>query len=1010
MRASSAGTAQAARMLQAGVGNQAVLRARESVPRIAGDGVADASEPLPHLAQIQAAFGRHDVSRVRAAIGGRAGHAAARLGALAYATGNRVAFRSAPDPRLAAHEAAHVVQQRAGLALPGGVGRPGDPHERLADAVADAVVAGRSVEALLDGAAGPPRPGVQLHCECGGTCDRCARYGEAAVQLQVAQGGSRASEPAVEASALRSMLFASTVLSHTPGLGAADRALLARIIAAVPIYEVILERNRVRRDTEWLRQGLADLEHRPVTSGDQADRGVSLPGGVAVRPGELDALRPQITAGEASSTAMTEDIRRAIGAAHFADEAEVIRLVKVDFPAMWVRRARQIALARLDVSRDQVLAEQRRYPAGGGGEIGELRAADAELARLAAARAVAHRSTEDVDRELIALREQRARMERLRQDAAIERLPGGVPASEVELRQVDAQIAAVEARTATTAKQRARTAEALEAGRVRLGGQHPLLHTPAYYPGMFVHRNDSEIAGQTQRWTQDILDNIQRTRENIADGTIKVWDLNDIPEQTYNDLGVPGESTLGTAVRGYVAGQRSDAYWLGIAQAVLEVVLVIGVTILNPVAGAELAVVLTAGHLAADAAAVTREEAAAHTHVLPELADISAKDPDYLAVVIDIASLGLDVFQFRLAVRALRPAAAALRAGTMTAEAFESSARRAVGDVAAEALTERTVRRLSLRGAAERLTAARAWAARVIGASGATLLELGELAIERLRTLPKRVLDWLAGLPDRVLRAVLGCASPCRVDLEEIIRLFREAEAAGVARGPTLATVEEIVAALPAGLERSRIAIKLADHPGYLAAIRESGMTARDLALIEAFLTPADAASLKSSYETFAKFLNRAVAVRIGPDPERLVTVLKAMKEIEARSASASSRGAIFEAWTRMNVPFAGEYAGLAVTVAGQRVRADRWVATLGEIWDMKAYFGIEAKDLIDFEQARLYALLIGREVDGHTVRSINYLFLTQEVAAANQRQLVRRGLTFRLWYLGPGNVPVQLP
>ena len=103
------------------------------------------TETLPFAAEIQRSFGRHDVSSVRAAIGGAAREAAARLGARAFAAGDLVAFAAAPDLHLAAHEAAHVVQQRAGAA------RADDPDlERHADAVADAVVAGRSAERLLD--------------------------------------------------------------------------------------------------------------------------------------------------------------------------------------------------------------------------------------------------------------------------------------------------------------------------------------------------------------------------------------------------------------------------------------------------------------------------------------------------------------------------------------------------------------------------------------------------------------------------------------------------------------------------------------------------------------------------------------------------------------------------------------------------------------------------------------------------------------------------------------------
>src|SRR5687768_1181912 len=124
------------------------------VQDIASRGVAGADAGLPHGEAIQRSFGAHDVSHVRAAVGGEGGAAAQAIGARAYATGDRVAFDGAPDLHTAAHEAAHVVQQQAGVQLAGGVGAAGDTYEQHADAVADAVVAGRSAEALLDGMAG----------------------------------------------------------------------------------------------------------------------------------------------------------------------------------------------------------------------------------------------------------------------------------------------------------------------------------------------------------------------------------------------------------------------------------------------------------------------------------------------------------------------------------------------------------------------------------------------------------------------------------------------------------------------------------------------------------------------------------------------------------------------------------------------------------------------------------------------------------------------------------------
>ena len=122
----------------------------DQVHAAAQAGLAQPSSALPHADQIQGAFGRHDVSGIQAHVGGAAAEASDAMGAQAYATGDHVAFRGAPDLHTAAHEAAHVVQQRAGVHLKGGVGEVGDPHEQHADAVADAVVQGKSAEGLLD--------------------------------------------------------------------------------------------------------------------------------------------------------------------------------------------------------------------------------------------------------------------------------------------------------------------------------------------------------------------------------------------------------------------------------------------------------------------------------------------------------------------------------------------------------------------------------------------------------------------------------------------------------------------------------------------------------------------------------------------------------------------------------------------------------------------------------------------------------------------------------------------
>jgi hypothetical protein len=128
---------------------------------IAARGTEGPGSPLPHLSRIQALFGRHDISGISAYTGASASAAATAIGARAFATGTSVAFAGEPDLHTAAHEAAHVVQQRAGVHLKALDGGSGDVHERHADAVADAVVAGRSAEALLDHGPGGGAPAVQ---------------------------------------------------------------------------------------------------------------------------------------------------------------------------------------------------------------------------------------------------------------------------------------------------------------------------------------------------------------------------------------------------------------------------------------------------------------------------------------------------------------------------------------------------------------------------------------------------------------------------------------------------------------------------------------------------------------------------------------------------------------------------------------------------------------------------------------------------------------------------------
>ena len=105
---------------------------------------------IPHLDRIQSSFGHeHNLSRITAHVGGVAEQACDTMGAAAYAIGDAAVYGKSPSLHVAAHEAAHLIQQQQGVQLYGGVGEAGDQYERHADEVADAVERGESAAELL---------------------------------------------------------------------------------------------------------------------------------------------------------------------------------------------------------------------------------------------------------------------------------------------------------------------------------------------------------------------------------------------------------------------------------------------------------------------------------------------------------------------------------------------------------------------------------------------------------------------------------------------------------------------------------------------------------------------------------------------------------------------------------------------------------------------------------------------------------------------------------------------
>lgn len=391
-----------------------IRRDPHDVHAAAAAGVEGASSTLPHLETIQRAFGRHDVRNVRAQIGGRAASATAAMGAKAFARGETVAFATTPDLRQAAHEAAHVIQQRAGVSLAGGVGRAGDRYEQHADAVAERVVRGLSAEALLDTIAGSSGGGSRAAVQRDGGEDdervatdadreRMLRRAAARRRARRAEATERVEEPGDRAALDREMSArrrADEDEAHERVAEPGDaEALLERVRASreeAPLEEpdermervvrdgdaeALLERARGRRDEPMSTPDpeISDLERDyredradPSPEGRAARRERRRPESMEreARPGDREALESEI-ADRRRGRPLTEEERlerdfrrREVTDARHDAAIAGMRRITTDDPT-----SASISAGGGDVSTTGVAGHVRVSDRGGGGGV-----------------------------------------------------------------------------------------------------------------------------------------------------------------------------------------------------------------------------------------------------------------------------------------------------------------------------------------------------------------------------------------------------------------------------------------------------------------------------------------------------------------------------------------------------------------------------------------------------------------------------------------------------------------
>jgi hypothetical protein len=296
------------------------------------------------------------------------------------------------------------------------------------------------------------------------------------------------------------------------------------------------------------------------------------------------------------------------------------------------------------------------------------------------------------------------------------------------------------------------------------------------------------------------------------------------------------------------------------------------------------------------------------------------------------------------------------------------------------------------------LSAARDWAVKILKIPFTVIGDLTAEAIERLKRLPAWAKEVFAELSDAVKVGLLGCESPCKVDLAAIEKYLKELAAKGAAGAKKLTTVEEVLAALPKDLNVSKIRPYLNTKGALMKAIQKAELTDADFAKLADFLTGADKLNSVTAYETFTKYLTRVVPAKIGPDIKAFNEVLAEIIAADARQGAAL-KGHMFEAFARMHVPeFAGKtFERVSFRAAdGTWKQADRFFAETGELWEVKH----QLLEQVPLDQAEAYIAAVGSKTSaGPTIKSVHYLFPTEDAAKLNTRI---KNLGVQIWYIDP--------
>ncbi|HBW89295.1 MAG TPA: hypothetical protein DEG17_10580 [Cyanobacteria bacterium UBA11149] len=285
------------------------------------------------------------------------------------------------------------------------------------------------------------------------------------------------------------------------------------------------------------------------------------------------------------------------------------------------------------------------------------------------------------------------------------------------------------------------------------------------------------------------------------------------------------------------------------------------------------------------------------------------------------------------------------------------------------------------------LLVARQWAANVLRIPAEILQDLSVEAIERLKQLPRWARDRFSELNHGAMRRVLGCASPCLVNLQEVERYLKNLAADAVAGAKRLTTAEEVINALPTELlNLTKLREKLA-KPELMNIIRRAELTDLDFAKMRDFITKNIVGNKTDSYNVFTQYLSAVVPSKLGPDLNKFIEFAEPMDDSTGRAL----RGAMFENFAKLHVP---EFQGLeraTFKVPGYKnsiVNVDLFDPANGKIWEFKYQ-----KTPLASQELDKYVPIIGQiTIDElYEAKTANFVFPTRDLAELNYGKLKAR-------------------